>query len=82
MQEFVSNSLKLIRELDDDYQALFSFKQTGYEFVSQDEDREIFPAEDNSEGDSEHSIQRILSPCLHATRPYLGANIKQVTQIT
>jgi len=82
MQDFISNSLKLIRELDDDYETLFSFKQTGYEFVSQDEDREIFPSDDISNDEGARAIQRILSPCLHATRPYLGDNIKQVTQIT
>jgi glycine/D-amino acid oxidase-like deaminating enzyme len=81
MQDFVSHSLKLIRELDEDCETLFSFKQSGYEFVSEDESRDIFPADDIPEDDSARAIHRILSPCLHATRPYLGINIKQVTQI-
>ena len=77
MQDFVGHSLDLIRALDDDYEMLFSFKQTGYEFVSEYAAGEMFRAEGSRSADDKAVVNYLPGN----TRSYLGTNIEQITQV-
>lgn len=81
MTEFSSHSIELMKALKEEYgEDAFSMNFSGYDFVSFDKDKPIFPT--NSQEVFDNVIEEITAPeTIRSEHPYLSKNIRKIVRI-
>jgi glycine/D-amino acid oxidase-like deaminating enzyme len=82
MAEFAGRSIELMDSLAGETGNAFELRHCGYDFVSLQKDREIFPSEHLRHGAHAKNLQKLSDPGqIRSQFPYLASAIQQVVHI-
>lgn len=83
MAEFSGRSIELMESLAEETGNAFELSQSGYDFVSLQRGREIFPSEHLRQETQSENLRQIIDPELIRSRcPYLADNVEQLVHIS